>query len=272
VRARLTAWAARAVRLTHLVDRAYRRFDRLRSALVVSFASDRFFDEYNSLAYSSTENYQPDSEAFRSGLFDWEEDAVRRYFPAPPARVLVGGAGGGREPFALADKGYTVVAFDPAEPLVRGMAAARSDARLRAYCGSYSEMPILRGVGGEALDLRYEPHFDAAIVGWSSFSHLRSDGERVEALRAFGAVTKGPILVSYFPDPAATDAPPSGGRLRRWLRERSRRRGPSVFSIQIGYYRLLRHADVEDLVRRAGLSVIGAERGGNWPYVVVRRN
>ena len=124
MRARLTAWAARAVRLTHLVDRAYRRFDRLRSALVVSFASDRFFDEYNSLAYSATENYQPGSEAFRSGLFDWEEDAVRRYFPAPPSRVLVGGAGGGREPFALADKGYVVVAFDPAEPLVRAMAAA----------------------------------------------------------------------------------------------------------------------------------------------------
>ena len=272
MRARLTSWTARAVRLTHLVDRAYRKFDRLRSALVVALASERFFDEYNTLAYSATESYQPASSAFRTGLFDWEEDAVRRYFPAPPARVLVGGAGGGREPFALLDKGYAVVAFDPAGPLVRGMAAAAPGGQLRAYCGSYSSLPMLRDADGkEIVDLRREPPFDAAIVGWSSFSHLRSDGERVETLRAFGALTNGPILVSYFPDPAPADTAASGGMLRQWLRRRARRRGPSVFSVQIGYYRLLRHADVEDLVRQAGLSVVGAERGGNWPYVVVRR-
>jgi hypothetical protein len=271
VRARLSAWAARGVRLTHLVDRAYRKFDRLRSALVVSLASDRFFDEYNALTYSATDSYQPGSSAFRSGLFDWEEEAVARYFPSPPARVLVGGAGGGREPFALVEKGYSVVAFDPAEPLVRGMAAAApGNGRLRAYCGSYASMPLLRGADDrESLDLTGEP-FDAAIVGWSSFSHLRSDRERVETLRAFGAVTNGPILVSYFPDPAATDTD-GGDALRRWLRKRARRRGPSVFSIQIGYYRLLRHADVEEFVRQAGLVVVGAERGGNWPYVVVKR-
>ena len=274
MRARLAAWAARGVRLTYLVDRAYRKFDRIRSTLIVALGSDHFFDEYNAVTYSATESYQPESIAFRSGLFDWEEEAVTRYFPAPPARILVGGAGGGREPFALLDKGYSVVAFDPAEPLARAMAAAApGDATLRAYRGSYASMPILEAVAGsdEPLDLRHEPPFDAAIVGWSSFSHLRSDAERVETLRQFGAATRGPILVSYFPDPAPADVPASGGTLRRWLRQRARRRGPSVFSIQIGYYRLLRHSDVEDLVRQAGLSVVGAERGGNWPYVVVRR-
>ena len=277
----LTAWAARGLRLTSLIDRAYRKFDHARSALVLSFASDRFLDEYNEVAYGKTDSYKPGSSEFRRGLFDWEEDAVNRYFPPAPARVLVGGAGGGREAFALIDKGYSVVAFDPAEPLVRAMAAAATDERLRAYRGSYASLPMLTRVASpeglrdtdsnEQIDLRAEPSFDAAIAGWTSFSHLRNDRERVETLQKLAAVTSGPILLSYLPDPASSDTPPSGGALSRWIRTRMRRRGPSVFSIQIGYYRLLRHPDVEEIVRRAGLSVVGAERDGNWPYVVVKR-
>ena len=275
MRARLTAWTARAVRLTHLVDLAYRRFDRARSILVLSLASDRLLEKYNDLTYSATGSYRPESTAFRRGLFDWEAEAVSRHFPSAPARLLVGGAGGGREAFALLEKGYEVVAFDPAEPLVRGMAASPEarGGKLRVYCGSYESLPLLSTAapGGHGLDLRQEPQFDAAIVGWSSFSHLRSDRERVETLRHFGAVTRGPILVSYFGDPAQVETPPPTGRLSRWVWNRMRRRGPSVFSVQIGYYRVLRPADVERMVQEAGLRVLAADRGGNWPYVVVAR-
>ena len=273
MRARLTAWTARAVRLTHLVDLAYRRFDRARSILVLSLASDRFLEKYNDLTFSATDSYRPDSKSFRRGLFDWEAEVVKRYFPSAPARILVGGAGGGREAFALLEKGFDVVAFDPAEPLVRGMAAApeAQGGKLRACCGSYESLPMLRTADGRSnrIDLRREPPFDAAIVGWSSFSNLRSDRERVETLRQFGSVTSGPILVSYFGDPATAETPPPAGRLRRWVWNRMRRRGPSVFSVQIGYYRILRPADVERMVQEAGLRVLAAEHGGNWPYVVV---
>lgn len=275
MRARLTAWTARAVRLTHLVDLAYRRFDRARSILVLSLASDRLLEKYNDLTYSATDNYRPDSTSFRRGLFDWEAGAVARHFPAAPARILVGGAGGGREAFALLEKGYEVVAFDPAERLVQAMATAPEarSGKLHAYRGGYENLPLLRTVGGAepSMDLRKDPPSDAAIVGWSSFSHLRSDRERVETLRQFGSLTSGPILVSYFGDPATAETPPPAGRLRRWVWNRMRRRGPSVFSVQIGYYRILRPADVERMVQEAGLRVLAAEHGGNWPYVVVAR-
>lgn len=267
---RLTRLAARAVRLTHLVDRAYRRFDRLRSSLLVAIGSDAFFDEYNTLAFGDTEAYRADSPAFRRGLFDWEADAIRRHFPPPPARVLVGGAGGGREAFALVEQGYAVVAFDPAGTLVDGMRrAAPGDGRLAAYCGSYADLPRLRDPGsGGVLDLGHERPFDAAVVGWASFSHLRTDDERIRTLRSFAQLARGPILVSYFGDPAPAGVAPPAGGLRCWLARRAAHRGRSVFSVQVGYYRLLRPDEMEGLVRSAGLRLLAAESGGNWPYVV----
>lgn len=270
---RLSAILARGIRLTGFVDRAYRQFDRLRSASVLALGSDRLLEEYNAVTYGADDAYRPGSPEFRRGLFDWEEKAVSTFFPPPPARVLVGGAGGGREAFALLDKGYTVVAFDPAIALVRGMLEQHPPTlNFSAYYGSYGELPILQRVGdGERINLAEAAPFDAAIVGWTSFSHLRNDDERVETLRRFAAITTGPILVSYLPDPASSDTPPPSGRLRRWLWTRARRRGPSAFSVQIGYYRLLRHQDLLDLAARAGVSVVAFEEGGNWPYVVVSR-
>ena len=269
---RVSAWLARGVHFSNIVDRTSRRFDRLRSALMVAFASDSFLDEYNALTYGLENSYRPDSPAFRRGLFDWEERAVERFFPHPPARVLVGGAGGGRESFALHEKGYAVVAFDPAEALVRAMRSRiPPESGVRAYRGSYAALPILTDASGQpAIDLTDEAPFDAAVLGWTSFSHLRSDRDRVETLQRFARLTRGPILVSYYPPPPP---PQSNGRrvgpLKGWIKRRMSRRGLSAFSVDIGYYRLLSHDEMADLVSRAGLTVLCAERDVNWPYLVI---
>ena len=47
------------------------------------------------------------------------------------------------------------------------------------------------------------------------------------------------------------------------------RRGLSAFSVDIGYYRLLSHAEMDELVGRAGLTALWAERDVNWPYLVI---
>src|SRR5712692_8423834 len=52
-----------------------------------------------------------------SGLFLWEREAIRRYFP-PGGRILVAAAGAGREMIALADSGFLVDGFDCCAPLV----------------------------------------------------------------------------------------------------------------------------------------------------------
>jgi hypothetical protein len=268
----VTRFLAQLLLLSRLVDRGYRYFDRLRSTLVLATASDAFLDTYNALAYSRTAAYVPGETEFRRGLFEWEREAIDRYFPAPPAKVLVGGAGGGREPFALVDRGYEVVAFDPAAHLVTAMRGAAPEAGLHAYDGAYSDLPRLRDASGAVIDLGAGAPFDAAILGWSSFSHLRTDAERVGALRAVGALTSGPVLVSYFGDPSRGDEPEAGGRgLKGWVRRRAMRRGRAMFSVQIGYYRVLRHSEVIERARQAGLTVIGEAPDENFPYVILTR-
>ena len=91
----------------------------MRSELVLAMAGDDVLDRYNDLMYSSAGDYDPTSPEFLDFLFPWEESVVERFFPRPPARVLVGAAGAGREAFALARLGYEVVAFEPAPGLAR---------------------------------------------------------------------------------------------------------------------------------------------------------
>ena len=262
---------ARAVHLTHLIDHGYRRFDRLRSAAVVAFGSDRFFDHYNAIAYAHEKTYRPDSTLFRSRLFDWETAAIDEFFPSLPARVLIGGAGGGREALALAEKGYSVVAFDPAEGLVNALREqVGGGGQVRAYYGSYATLPSLVDPAGRApVDLAGQAPFDASILGWASFSHLRNDAERVETLHRFSQLTKGPILVSYYPPLPPGERRQPRSALERWIRGRMARRGHSVFSIDIGYYRLLAHDEMAALVATTGLRVLQSNRTGVWPYFVV---
>ena len=62
-----------------------------------------------------------------------------------------------------------------------------------------------------------------------------------------------------------------GGSALGWLRRRAGRRGRSVFSVQIGYYRLLTEREMDGFAREAGLSILGAATDGNFPWVVLRR-
>src|SRR5689334_5830463 len=132
---------ARLLRASAGVDRAYRWFDRLRSELVAALASDETLDRHNAYAYAGP-RYRPGSSAFRADLFPFEEAALERFFPEPPAEILIGGAGGGREALALAERGYAVVAFDPVARLVDELAQhAALDVRRAAYADMDEQFP-----------------------------------------------------------------------------------------------------------------------------------
>jgi len=265
--------SARAVHATRAIDRAYYRGDRLRSLLVLAFCSDAFLDEYGRLAYDRGAAYNAASTEFRTGLFEWEKEAIGRFFPPPPAKILVGGAGGGREPYALVEKGFTVVAFDPAPVLVSSMQArARRDypERLQAYRGCYEDLPFLGGSDDASrVDLRQWAPFDAAILGWGSFTHLLTDAGRVDTLTRVGQLTDGPILVSYHPSNQLAP-PPSGWGPIAALRRRARRRGAAAFTPGTGYVRFLRRDEIEAMTQEAGLELVFLDHAQMWPYAIVR--
>lgn len=242
---------AQALRSTVLVDRGYRLFDRMRSKIVLACASDAFYDVYNDLTYARQDIYRPGTKAFRSSLFPFEERMISRYFPSPPGTVLIGAAGGGREALALAQRGYQVVAFEPARPLAASMARACGELRIETLVGRYEDLPILSSLAQPpvAVDLRARAPFEAAIMGWTSLSYLRTDERCIETLSQIGTLTTGPILVSCYPD--------HDGRT-------------SGFSAAIGHYRGFSGGQMRALAERAGLEVVHVDDEDNWPHAVVR--
>jgi hypothetical protein len=249
------------------LDHVYRRLDRLRSRLIVAFASDDVLARFNDVAYEGTSLYRPGTSRFREYLFPWEEAVISSHFPRPPGRVVVGGAGGGREAFGLAEMGFEVVAIEPASVLVDAMARRAQDVTgLTVYRGAYEDLPQVFAPESSpessrgAVDLQSLGTFDAAILGWGSFSYIRTEDHRARTLEAFARVTNGPILVSFIE--IRPDSRRHGKRRLAWLDEITRRAGRDPldrFSIHMGYLHPVSKAEVEALSQRVGLAVLELE-------------
>jgi hypothetical protein len=264
---------ARLILATTFIDKSYRIIDKARSALVLALASDAVLARFNCLAFGRDETYQPDSSVFRSYMFPWEEKVVRTYFPPPPARLLIGGAGGGREVLALAAMGYEVVAFEPSAVLA-GLMAGRVEngINVRVYRAAYEDMPLLYPARpeGPCGSLEAEPAFDAAILGWGSYSHLRTEEQRIRTLSAFARHVRGPTLVSFYQF-APSDAAPKGTRAERV--RRLLKVGPGDrFSVAIGFHHDVTATELAMTAERAGLSIVYLNenlRDTNWPHAVL---
>ena len=241
----LFAWAVKA---TGLIDRGYWGFNRLRSKIVLACGSDEFFDAYNRLAYSK-QCYDWVDE----GLHLFEEQAISRYFPAPPGAVLIGAAGAGREALALARKGYQIVAFEPIRSLAVSLAEVSDGLPIESLVGRYENLPIVSSLSqpSVAIDLRSRAPFSAAILSPGSISHLRSDQDCIATLRHFGELTLGPILASY---------PPFYGEPRR------------RFAMNTGLFRTLTSAEIRALAECAGLDILhlDEESRPHWHAVFCR--
>jgi hypothetical protein len=262
----------RVINRSRVIDRVYGRLNALRSFAVLAFASERTLDEFNAAIYSAAERYDPNSEAFVSSLYPWEDQAIERHFPPPPARILVGGAGAGREPFALAERGYQVVAFEPVARLAGAMAerAAKTGVPVASYRGGYQQLPRLEPVGRSG-DHVLAPGFDGAVIGWGSMSHLYTDRDRVGALRSMAALTSGPILVSFIA--TRPEGPVQASRLRKWLLNRHGRHVADRFSISMGFHHPVNEEEVRQLAATADLEVAALEFSSSAlaPHAVLNR-
>lgn len=191
-RARLMSWSFE-------LDRVARALAIAREELAFRFLDEKDWLEVSRSLYRRAEKYSRGSAHNESGLFAFERGAIKEHFPPPPASILVGACGGGRELFALVDRGYRIAAaYDPVETFIE---ALREDPRLfdvkdRLCVGSHQAMESMVPVA----DLRRQGDaIDAVIIGWGSFTHILGAERRVEFLRTLRTLCPhGPVLVSFF--------------------------------------------------------------------------
>lgn len=138
-----------------------------------------------------------DDEWNGSGLAPWETKLVDSWFGSA-RRIVVTGAGGGREVLALLERGFDAVGYEPHPELV--------DAGSRLL-ESRGHPGRLRSARRDRFPADAEP-CDALLVGWGSYMLIPGRARRIAFLRdARDALSAGaPIVLSFF-------TRPSGGRL-----------------------------------------------------------
>ncbi|MEZ4405705.1 MAG: class I SAM-dependent methyltransferase [Polyangiales bacterium] len=169
--------------------------------------------------FAAEDTYAPGGPTYEQGLFAWERAALAHASVPASGRVLLGGAGGGRELKALAAMGYEVVAFEPSDGLVDALTAVAREVGATALQGSYRD--LARAKDGVGLAVLSEQRFDLVVLGWASFAHLTDDDDRRALFVALRALAPdAPVLISYLgPD----DDPRWNGRVAA-LRARCARR------------------------------------------------
>jgi len=147
-------------------------------------------------------SFRPDND--HDGLYEWEQQWFERRLPAPPASILIGAAGSGREASALRKLGYHVHAFEPSASAFR-FCQTKLGSELVDQA-SYKDL-IATVLHGERTRLRLasDATFDAVLLGWGSFGHVLQRADRLELLRACDRIAPhGPILLSIFEPNTAT--------------------------------------------------------------------
>lgn len=215
--------------------------------------------------YAQAEMYREES-YLASGLFPFESRMLKQFFPPPPARLLLPGAGGGRELRALREAGYCVEAFD-ANPVLVG----KSGANIRlATVGEWAPTGAT---------------YDGVFTGWALWTHLLRQRDRLTALRGFRqSCPSGPVLLSFWRMEKVLDhleqqcrpeilrATQHDGLLRALANALGREpteRG-TVFSTSGFFAHLVSEAELVEECERTGYRLAYYERNGSrYPHAIV---
>lgn len=255
-----------------LADRAVHSTVRLaalaRAELLLAGLSADEREAVNAAVFSAEDTYAPGGPTFSNGLFGWERAALATAPFPPSGRLLLGGAGGGRELSGLSALGYAVDAFEPAPALAGALATVAAGLpSARAYRASYADLSrAARGEGGPLASMAGEA-YDGVVLGWASLSHVTEPDARRSLLTAVRALApRAPVLLSYLgPD----DDGRANGRvealrapLRRALaRVTGRAVAPGEgFAPGAGFYQRFAPREIEALAGEAGYEVALHER------------
>lgn len=212
----LRSWALRSREVQWILRRMESAVESWTGTVLVRTLRDSEKEALSIDLYGAS--FRPEND--HDGLYAWEQEWFERRLPPPPASILIGAAGSGREASALRNLGYDVHAFEPSAPAFqlcqRTLGAETVDQ------ASYQDLvaTVLRGKSTR-LRLARDAKFDAVLLGWGSFGHVLRPADRLDLLRACDRVAPGgPILLSLFEPKAGATAngtiyTPWGGFLAR---------------------------------------------------------
>jgi hypothetical protein len=228
------------------VDSGYAAFDELRAELMLQLVPHEARADFTRRAYGREEGHYQRLDS----LFDWEVAAVQRFFPKPPARVLVGGAGAGREMAGLARLGYAVIGLEPVAELARHCRAMVQDG-LFLGCVVADYEALVSGVP----EIAVAAPFDAVVLGWTSVSYVCDRGVVARLLPVVRSLApRAPVLVSWIEHGAL------GLSSLRWRRYLEKITGRVVhpserFLAGAGFVCALDHTEIRALAAAAGYRV-----------------
>jgi hypothetical protein len=180
--------------------------------------------------YDRQREYQSE-EYNRRGLTGWEDRAIRAHFGGRK-RILVIGAGGGREVLALSKAGFEVDGYECHPTLV-----SRAN-RLLSEDGAAARVELLPRDEAPAVGRTY----DGLIVGWGTYMHIQGRERRIAFLAALRQQVplEAPLLVSFYDrDPAAkrfTFAAAIGSAVRWALRRPRVEVGDGLVPIYVHFF------------------------------------
>jgi hypothetical protein len=138
--------------------------------------------------YNKTKMYF-DSAYNKQGLWEWETQAIEKYFNTCKSLLLIG-AGGGREVYALAKLGFNVDGYECNPNLVEFANQLLQSENL--------ESQVLWLERDHCPDNGHL--YDGAIIGWGAYMLIQGRANRVQFLQQLRAkiVAGAPILISFY--------------------------------------------------------------------------
>ncbi len=217
--------------------------------------------------------YERAYRASERDLYEWERALFADLWPRP-ARLLVGGAGDGREAIALERAGHHVDAFEPVASIAR-----RCRSRLglgETVACSYEALAeaVLDGASNDASAIAAR-RYDGVVLGWGSFMHVLTARDRERTLRACDALcARGPIVASFWlarrkePRRRSLELGRETGALIGRLRGRTPIDGELDFATHFGFAHPFTRDEIEAMAAQIGRNATwgGAE---GYPHVVL---
>lgn len=163
--------------------------EALQQGVWLGFLDLQHLDEIGQLQYAGWDKYGQDDYNL-SGLWPWEERALRAYFPSGHS-ILLAAAGGGREAVALARRGYRVDGFDSTPALLETYRRLMDREQLAGKV-------LVAGPGRVPEDV--DNQYQGLIIGWGGYMHIPGRRNRIGFLTALRSrVAAGaPLLLSFF--------------------------------------------------------------------------